>query len=281
MGRLKRHALAVLMLSASVFGGHSAFAVANPNERSTTPPIRFCYENKALPPYFIGDGELPLNAHAGAIIDMLRYLAEQRPQFTWRFVRYPWKRCLQSLQEGEVDAVLMSYSQKRSQYAAFPMIGLEPDRAQAFAMYESCLVHQKRLQIAWDGEHLQLPADVTVAIPAGYNSIKKLRELGLTVFETSSMQQTKQLVLAGRIDATLTDCNDEVASHLVKITTPIITRIGYLAFSQAFYQHHHDFVEDLWLRAAELPRAKFYQPYQEEMGSLMATDDLAANAPQH
>lgn len=190
------------------------FVLSMPSYAAKPVVLKFCYENKAIPPYFMGAGEVVPKDQPGAIIDILQHLSNTLPVLELRLVRYPWKRCLQSLQSGEVDAVVMSYSDSRAVYAQFPMRGPKPDRKRAISVNDSCLVHQKHLDIRWDGNQLQLPQPVTVAIPAGYKSAKALEDFGLTPFETSSVEVAKQLVSAGRIDSTITDCGDTVAKHL-------------------------------------------------------------------
>src|SRR4051794_15054111 len=83
--------------------------------------MKFAAEDKDLYPTYLGSGTDTLAEKPGVTVELIRLVAKDvgiEPVF----VRAPWRRCMELLKEGEVDAVINgSYSSARAGFAACPV----------------------------------------------------------------------------------------------------------------------------------------------------------------
>lgn len=243
--------VAVLLL------GHFSLVLAKP-----VVPVKFCYESKELYPSYLGDSEQIPDDRPGAIVDILRALDEQRSDIVVSYIRHPWLRCVKALEDGEVDALVMSYSSERANFAQFPYKNGRVDNKKAISENESCLLHQIDSDVSWQGKRIVMSKPLTVSMPAGYQSSKYLRTLGFNVLDTDSSGKAYQLVKAKRTDGTLVYCSvTDYPSSLVMLKPAIIKHYGYLVFSKPFYKYNTKLAEDVWTSVAGLDSTRFFAAY--------------------
>jgi polar amino acid transport system substrate-binding protein len=105
--------------------------------------MKFAAEDKDLYPTYLGSGTDTLAEKPGVTVELIRIVAKDvgiEPVF----VRAPWRRCMELLKEGEVDAVINgSYSSARAEFGAFPMQGEKPDDARKSHVWTYTLYRKK------------------------------------------------------------------------------------------------------------------------------------------
>ncbi|MDX5407247.1 MAG: amino acid ABC transporter [Chromatiaceae bacterium] len=215
----------------------------------TAVTLRFCYEDKQLLPYYAGNStEIP--AQPGATIEHLRR-ATTAAGLTLELVRRPWLRCLQQLEDNNVDALVAAYDENRAHYTRYPTQpdGL-PDPSRAINQLGLCLAYRfdNRLE-----EKISSQSAITVSRPLGYRPIPFPANTALV--PAHSPEHALELVVSGRVDATTVLCQlngiNAKEQHINRIPVlllypPLYQSDGYLMLSQRFYQQYPQLAERLW-----------------------------------
>jgi hypothetical protein len=231
----------------------SFWVSANPQQDAadTKLTLRFCYEDKQLLPYYTGNTvEVP--NHPGATIEHLER-ATAGLGINLQLFRMPWLRCLKQLEQGEVDALVAGYNAERAYYTIFPKDPFgQPDPSKAINSNALCLTYRydNNLPEKMNNENALL----TIARPLGYQALP-LPPHAILV-DAYSPEQALELVVSGRVDATTITCKiNSLVDNRLKIhhlplkilQPPIYYSVGYLMFSQQFYQQYPLITDNLWL----------------------------------
>lgn len=211
--------------------------------------LHFCYEDKALLPYYAGDGS-SVAKEPGASIEHLQ-AATKLVGVELKLSRLPWRRCLQLLEENQIDALIAAYDADRAHYTVYPRTADgSADPALAINQLGLCLAYRYDNPIE---DKLTKKAELSVARPLGYKPLPFLT--GTLQVAAHSLQHAIELVVSGRVDATtmLCEVNGMQAQEQNLQTTPlqllyppIHQTYGYLMFSTEFYQQHSQLAEKLW-----------------------------------
>ncbi|AOT10476.1 substrate-binding periplasmic protein [Pseudoalteromonas luteoviolacea] len=228
--------------------------------------ITLCYEDKNIPPFFLGSGfEVP-NHRPGATIEILRGLESKVKNVRFNFVRKPWQRCLNEIQKNKVDAVVASYRSERSSFLNFPKNAQgDVDESLAISMLGTCLVGQEGL--GQDVANKNYP--ISLAVPRGYAVLHALKHELYRVIQTDSQDDAFQLVLKGLVDGALGLCqvySEQVSGFpysdsLEPVFPPIDISYGYLALSKEFLQQSPDVAQLLWQELGGMPLHEYYLDY--------------------
>ncbi|MDK2597288.1 transporter substrate-binding domain-containing protein [Pseudoalteromonas obscura] len=228
--------------------------------------MTLCYEDKNIPPFFLGNGfEVP-DKRPGATIEILRKLQSNVRTVRFKFVRKPWQRCLNDIQKNKVDAVIASYRSERDKFLNFPRNAQgSVDESLAISMLGTCLVGQQGL--GQDVANNNYP--LSLAIPRGYSVLHVLQQDLYRVIQTDSQDDAYQLVLKGLVDGSLGLCqvyDEQVAGFpysetLDPIFPPIDISYGYLALSEAFLQQNPEVAQTLWRGLGSMPLHEYYLDY--------------------
>ncbi|MFC0119478.1 substrate-binding periplasmic protein [Pseudoalteromonas xiamenensis] len=227
--------------------------------------IVFCYEDKALPPMFMGEGFDVPKEDPGASIEILQKITVEDPHIRFQFVRRPWKRCLADLTLNKVDAVIASYREERESFMVFPKrADGRLHTRQAISQFGSCLIVKKTR-----GDSLQGTASVTVAVPNGYSVSSVLAEQGYRVINTYSQSDAYDLVLKGVVDATVGVCKvgqENVIGflHSDKLAAKYPAsemNYGFVAFSKGYAKAHPSTVTTDWRHLENMPSTPLYLKY--------------------
>lgn len=224
--------------------------------------LTYCYENKPVLPHFYGEGPLVPKSNPGPAIDILNQVATYHPDLIIKFVRYPWKRCLNDLASGKVDAVVGRYDPFREQIARYPKTSDgELDNSLSFSNSDSCLLH-KAGSINWDGETLIFDKPMSMSVPNGYGVIGEMRKKGFDIYESPSINKAHELLFKGRVAVSLSNCHmEDVPTGFEQNTIPINQSIGYLMFSHQFFERQPLLANKLWQTLSEIDAEAFYQEY--------------------
>ncbi|MFZ5844308.1 MAG: substrate-binding periplasmic protein [Pseudomonadota bacterium] len=227
----------------------------------------FAYEDRELYPFYAGDGEM-VPVQPGVYIELIQQVARRHPQLRLELQRMPWKRCLISLMEGRVDALVASYRGERQQNGVYPLLpGQQPPAvtdhrpppaqlrisAQTYALYR-----HRDAKLDWNGSAF-LDLNGAIGAPRGYSIVDDLRKLGVTVEESDNIYgalkklQLKRLAGVAAFDVVA----DQYISHsefaeLERVATPLVTKDYFLMLSHTFVRDHPAVAQALWQSLAEL-----------------------------
>ena len=237
------------------------FLIACTTAQATT--LKFCYESKELLPHYRGEGVLTPTEKPGAAIEIMQKLDDMLTNVQIQFVREPWKRCLNDLKQGKVDALIARYSSKRELFAKYPKNSSNKlDNSRAISSTATCFIHKKNVPIKWDGKNLLVDLPQGISVPRGYSLVDDLKMKGFQIYETTSVKQAHELLFKGRVGISLSDCkHKELPADYVENKKPLVENYGYLVFSQQFYSLYPNLAEDLWNQLMKIDDKLFYSKY--------------------
>ena len=223
------------------------------------------YEDKVQFPYYMGEGSSVLEDKPGAAVELVKLLETKIPDFRVEFKRFPWKRCLASLEKGSVDAAFnASFKEKRMQMGAYPWKDKQVDTSRRLTTISYSIYAPKNRSFVWDGKQFS-NLNGAIGAPAGYSIIGDLEKLGVKVAEAKSTEANLKKVLAGRIDgAALQDvtgdyflkAKNDLFGGISKVEPPLKTKPYYLMISHQFIAKNPKLAEQIWDAIAELREEK-------------------------
>lgn len=245
-----------------VLGAQAQDAAPPRSAASDAPtPVRFCYQDEALFPYFSGSGHEVPAEHAGATIDHLRYLFNALPTTSLSLQRLPWQRCLKYLADGKVDLVVANYNIMRRSVGVYPPVpagapaDATPDAAYALTRQDVCLATSRRLSMRWNGKNFSGMNKVTVAHPQSKMALPPSEQMKMVPYPLQDYSLAPDLVEQGRVDAMAVVCRirglDAVPRELkhptfVVLEPQIYIHRGFLLFSQPFAKANPQLVQQIW-----------------------------------
>ncbi len=223
----------------------------------------FCYENKTLLPHFAGEGRLVPQTMPGAAIEVLQRLDEKAEGISFHFVRFPWKRCLNDLKQGDIDGVIGRYSEERASFAVYPRLpNGDLDFSKSMINTETCFIYNREFPLGWDGKNLSYAGKLTISVPSGYELINDLKRKGTNVYEAETINLAHRLLFTGRVDASVSNCRLKMLPNgFVQNPIPIVSNPGFLLFSQHFYYQYPKHAETLWNLLREIDKETLYEKY--------------------
>lgn len=234
--------------------------------------ISFCYEDKELLPFFTGYGHAPPEQMPGASIEVLNKASHDLNSFNFKFVRKPWKRCLQDLQSNKVDALIASYSPERDPIGVYPKQNNKIDSSLAMNALGTCFLVHKDSDFSWDGNAFKSEEAKTLAVPAGYSIIARLKNLPIQIHQTDSAATSLLMLKQKRIDLALTLCSiteqhtyflDRRYHDLKVLLPPLAVKDGFFVVSQQFYEQNQALTWQIWRYLAKVNAQDIYQKYLE------------------
>jgi len=225
--------------------------------------LKFCYESKELLPHYRGEGVLTPSEKPGAAIEIAQKLDEMLSKVQIEFVREPWKRCLNDLKLGKVDALIARHSVSREAFAKYPKTTKnELDNERAISSTATCFIHKKNVPLKWNGHELLVDMPQGISVPRGYSLVEDLKKKGFQIYETVSVKQAHELLFNGRVGISLSDCQHKnLPINFIENKTPIVENYGYLVFSHQFYSIYPNLAEDLWNQLMKIDDKVFYNKY--------------------
>ena len=177
--------------------------------------------------------------------------------------REPWKRCLNDLEHGKVDALIARYSCNREGFAKYPKTSFDKiDTTKAFSNTATCFIHRKNVLLEWDGADLNVELPQGISVPSGYSLADDLKNAGFQIYETRSVKQAHALLFNGRVGISLSDCNfKNLPEDFTENTIPLSENYGYLVFSHQFYNDNLKLSEKIWRTLMEIDHKQFYSKY--------------------
>ncbi|MBL8833075.1 MAG: transporter substrate-binding domain-containing protein [Rhodospirillales bacterium] len=224
--------------------------------------LKFAAEDKELYPTYVGNGSETLAEKPGTTVELIRLVAQDLG-FKAEFVRAPWRRCLDLLKEGAVDAVVNgSFSAARLEFGAFPMAGDKADPARRSLSWTYTLYRKKGSPASWDGKAFSGLA-APIGAPLGYSIVADLKKLGVQIDEAGDAEINLRKVSAGRIsgavllrEATDPLIKSKAMTDLEVVLPPIEVKDYYIMLSHQLVKKDAALAERFWTKFAEIRDAK-------------------------
>jgi polar amino acid transport system substrate-binding protein len=212
-------------------------------------PLRLCYEDVPQPPWTMPDG-------TGLNLTLLKLVEHAAGEQFQLFVK-PWKRCIEELKGGQMDALVgAADTPERRAFLVPPVLAdgrANPDAAlNQDQVYVFLRVGGKA---TWNGKDLVTPHNEVVA-QRGYMVADVLRQRGYTVIDAvKSAEDGLRMLAAGAADAAVLE---GLAAHSLarndarfkgKVTEarpPYMVMSAYLSFSRLAYQREPSRIEAIW-----------------------------------
>lgn len=232
---------ALPVIAALLIGTTTAYA-------ADKPVVRACTENEDSYPWVLKD-------RPGLTVLMLR-MVEKQLGSKIEVAPLPWKRCLDDLKNGNVDAAFkISFSAARAaELGAYPMTGDKPDNAKRLLIDSYSLYRLKGGTVEWDGKTLK--ASGAVGAQSGFSVVDQLKSLGVRVDDaTRSADDNLKKLVAGRIDALAlqseegdasVESSPEFKGKVERIKPVLVEKPYFLIFSKQFASKYPEHTKEVW-----------------------------------
>lgn len=232
-------------------------------------PLVMCYEDVEQRPWSSPDG-------TGLNFELLRRVEKQLGE---RFVyaAKPWRRCIEELRLGTVDAVIAAADAKaRRGFAVYPLL---PDGSAdpARALYADSVYVYLRAggQGGWDGHTLRAP-NQEVAVQSGYLISTVLRERGYRPRElVKSADDALRLLVNGMFDVAVLQGSEasrlarndpRFQAHVVQAAQPYWVAELHLAFNRDTYRRNPPRADAIWHAITAVRNSAEYRRVAAEAG---------------
>jgi polar amino acid transport system substrate-binding protein len=214
-------------------------------------PFVICYENENFPPFLLGTTQHK-TVDAGILPDLIDLSAAQLG-VEIEYQRLPWKRCLNSVERGEADALFaVIFTEPRDAWAAYPKTNGEPDSRYLY-LSEYPVFVESSSTLQWDGELFNPVKPMVQSVP-GYVAEQRLVEMGISPMLPLQPQEAMPMVAAGRIDGYVVErligqqilADLELTERITTLPTAFLAQPWYLAFSKTRYAADGATIEALW-----------------------------------
>ncbi len=232
-------------------------------------PLAICYEDVVQRPWTTPDG-------GGLNLELLKRV-EKRLGEKFVFTAKPWKRCMEEVRAGSMDAVVgAADSPERRRHYRVPTL---PDgRADlAGALYQDAYMvfYRKGSGAGWDGREL-VPAGGRVLVQHGYVISELLRARGYQPDELvkAPVDGLRMLanggrdiaILHGREPLALVRDDPRFQGKVLQAALPYEVMGFYLLFGRTSHERQAARIEAIWRAIALERRSPSYQQLETEAG---------------
>lgn len=237
----------------------TAFLLNNPAWALT-----LCIEDADYSPYLIGNSGSSTN---GMLPQLIRAAAEDNQQ-ALKVIAYPWKRCIDMLSKGQVDALAASlWLPERDAWAAFPKFPDQPqgtpDRSKRLWSAEYPVFVPQQGTLSYDGKQFR-GVKTGLSAPPGYVAWQRLKDAGLLNNAVLPPKNGLKLVALDRLDGYIVERNIGqhllhkmgLASQVTTLPTPYISDDWYLVFAHQFQAANPDLTQRIWTSLGKIRDAR-------------------------
>ncbi|EDQ00818.1 ABC-type amino acid transport/signal transduction system, periplasmic component/domain [Shewanella benthica KT99] len=253
--------LSIISLGSMERANADSSITQDPLMKSEQAIMRICYEDKNNFPFItkesISDSKT-LGLH-GTLTDLI-IASAHTSNLSIQLVRLPWKRCIQHLAQGKIDAIFAAiWTQERETWGVFPKLNgsINLDQRLWRARYR-VFIH-KHSNLKWsNGQFSGLK--LGVAAPLGYIAHDKLSKLGTLPANNLTPNEGFTLLVRGRLDGYVIEkyIGQNIINQL-KLTDELTTLKEdfmhvnlYMPVSHQWYQQHSELTLKFWQTLAEV-----------------------------
>ena len=170
-------------------------------------------------------------------------------------VALPWKRCVESVRLGKIDAMIGGGDAPQNRVlAVFPMFGKLADARRSLGTARTMVVRRAGSKVDWNGKsfvHLDKPVGVLMGLQVMKNAVLKFG--GQLDDGAKTDDQNIRKLLQYRVDLLAGYDNDlrklihsRYEGQVDILPVPLIESHYYLAFSKQYYAKHTKRVGTFW-----------------------------------
>lgn len=216
---------------------------------SETRAFSACIDERPWVPFTSPDARNPgqMQVIVDAVARELRYSVQ--------VVVLPWRRCLESVRSGKIDALIgagdVPYTRE---LAEFPRIGNVTDTGRSLGKARIMLVKRQSSTVGWDGSRfidLKRPVGVSMGTQIMLTTVKDAGAVADDGGKTD-LQNIRKL-LESRVDLMAAyefDLKELLAKGFLNkvevLPVPLNEANYYLAFSKVYYARNAEAVEAIW-----------------------------------
>ncbi|QFU24557.1 transporter substrate-binding domain-containing protein [Shewanella eurypsychrophilus] len=225
--------------------------------------MRICYEDKNNFPFVTKFDPLNHNPNSigqlGTLADLI-IIAAEKINLSVNMVRQPWKRCIQSLKQGQVDAIFAAiWTAERESWGVFPKLNGAIDSDQRLWRAKYPIFTQKDSNLTWSNGHFS-GLHLGVSAPLGYIAYDKLNKLGVLPSNNLSAEEGFTLLARGRIDGYVIE--QYIGKNIIKklrlsqqlssLPEDFMQMDWFMPVSHQWYQQHPELTAKFWQEMSEV-----------------------------
>lgn len=248
-----------------------AALISCPAVRAGQPaPLVLCYEDVAQRPWSTPAG-------AGLNFELLKRVEKQLGEH-FNYAAKPWKRCLEEVRTGAVDAVIgAADAPERRSFAIVPTLpDGKSDPARALFSDHAYVYLRAGGNASWDGHRLLAPRN-EVVVPAGYLIADLLRERGLRPREqVKSAEDALRMVANGMIDVAVLQGSEasrmarddpRFRGRLQQAAPPFVALEFHLLVGRAAHARQAGRIDAIWRAIGTVRQSAEYRQLLSEAGA--------------
>lgn len=225
--------------------------------------LKICFEDVPQRPWTFPDG-------SGLNLDLLR-LAEKKLHEQFEFHSKPWKRCLEEVRSGQMDAVVgAAETAERSSYAVFPTRD-DGQLNSRQALFEDSFDVFIRIgsDVQWNGSNLSFSSAKGVLVQRGYAIVDLLAKQGIVYSDTAaSGQDALRQLSAGMFDVSILQSLDPkqllladagLRKKIARFEPSYTVYPFFLMIGKTAYAREPKRIKAIWQTIGEVRASKKYQ----------------------
>ncbi|WP_019615854.1 substrate-binding periplasmic protein [Psychromonas ossibalaenae] len=234
--------------------------------------LTIAYENKAQPPYYMGNSHSVPKLQPGITVEMIQMLEQSIPGLEITLLRRPWPRCLKELGANSVDGIFnASYKSERLQAGWYPTTDGSHsgpiDTARRTITIAYSLYTLKDSLLSWDGQNFTNLNASKIAAPLGYSIVGDLENKGITVIKSLSSRMTFEMLIRRRVEGivlqevtgdAILQAYPKEYQQAAKVTPAVAVKPYYLMLSHGFVQKHPQLAQQIWDSLRVIRETQFY-----------------------
>lgn len=222
--------------------------------------LTLCIEDADYMPFLNGS---PGAKHPGMLVELVE-LAANANHTDMTLISHPWKRCIDMLGKGQVDALAASiWLPERERWGAFPKHPAQPtaapDRSLRLWQAEYPIFVSRQTTLSYDGQRFA-GVRTGLSAPSGYVVWQRLKDAGVLNDAVLLPKVGLNLVALNRLDGYVVE--RDIGQHLLhdlgiedKVTTlpvPFDQADWYLVFSHQFHNANTALAQNIWQSLGQL-----------------------------
>ncbi|MFZ6749966.1 hypothetical protein [Undibacterium sp. Ren11W] len=224
--------------------------------------IKLCYEDSSVYPWITGDNK-------GLVISELR-MVEKDLNIEFELIRLPWKRCLQEVRIGTIQAAIAaSFNKDRASWGSYP---LNPDSSlnSDLRLHTDSFYFYRRIDspIRWSNNAMQNLGTQVIGAQLGYSVAKSLEDTGYQIKYLPNSDDLFKLLEKGLLQIALLQSHEAMKvlrnspaleKTVVRENEAVKVADQYLLFNTSYYLKEEKLVTGIWQAIARARKSKKYQ----------------------